>query len=79
MAYKRKRIILKCLLLCLQNDEGAPLMCFSDDKNTWELQGILSHHENCGRNRHPSVYTTMNSRIQEWIFNTTGGKMSKVK
>lgn len=55
-------------------------MCFSDSTNTWELQGILSHHENCGRSRHPSVYTSISSSVQDWIFNTIGGRLaSKVK
>ncbi|KAK5645811.1 hypothetical protein RI129_004275 [Pyrocoelia pectoralis] len=54
------------------NDEGAPLMCFSETSNTWELQGLLSHHANCGRNRHPALYTSVNRETREWIRNTTG-------
>ncbi|KAG5883592.1 hypothetical protein JTB14_004786 [Gonioctena quinquepunctata] len=54
------------------NDEGAPLMCFSETTGTWELHGLLSHHDNCGSNKHPAVYTTINSNLRLWIANTIG-------
>nr|XP_023017097.1 transmembrane protease serine 11E-like [Leptinotarsa decemlineata] len=54
------------------NDEGAPLMCFSDTTALWELHGLLSHHDNCGSNKHPAVYTTVNSNLRLWIANTIG-------
>lgn len=47
-------------------------MCFSDVKNTWELQGILSHHENCGKSRHPSVFTAVSPELKTWIYKTIG-------
>lgn len=56
------------------NDEGAPLMCFSDEVSSWELQGVLSNHDNCGKSNHPAVYTAINNKIKEWIFNTIGRK-----
>ncbi|XP_031344981.1 uncharacterized protein LOC116172030 isoform X2 [Photinus pyralis] len=58
------------------NDEGAPLMCFSEISNTWELQGLLSNHANCGRNRHPALYTSINHDIRGWITNTTGIRLT---
>ncbi|KAF5269253.1 hypothetical protein FQR65_LT02554 [Abscondita terminalis] len=54
------------------NDEGAPLMCFSDISNTWELRGLLSYHANCGRSRHPALYSSITEDTRQWISNTTG-------
>lgn len=46
-------------------------MCFSDENSSWELQGILSSHQNCGKNSLPAIYTNINSKsIREWIVNT---------
>lgn len=49
-------------------------MCFDEERNSWELHGILSHHDNCGRSHHPSIYTTINSDIRLWITNVIGYK-----
>ncbi|RZC34106.1 Trypsin, Ehrlichia rpt, Ldl recept a, SEA and/or FXa inhibition domain containing protein [Asbolus verrucosus] len=55
------------------NDEGAPLMCFSESAgSTWELQGVLSHHDNCARSKHPAIYTAINAKIRKWVINTIG-------
>ncbi|KAK4879292.1 hypothetical protein RN001_007438 [Aquatica leii] len=54
------------------NDEGAPLMCFSDASNTWELRGLLSYHANCGRSRHPALYSSINKDTRQWISHTIG-------
>ncbi|EFA04636.2 serine protease P146 [Tribolium castaneum] len=59
------------------NDEGAPLMCFSDSSGTWELQGILSHHDNCARSKHPAIYTSINDKMRRWVINTIGQKPSR--
>ncbi|XP_044268825.1 uncharacterized protein LOC123014006 isoform X2 [Tribolium madens] len=59
------------------NDEGAPLMCFSDSSSTWELQGILSHHDNCARSKHPAIYTSINDKMRRWVINTIGQKPSR--
>lgn len=56
----------------LQNDEGAPLMCFSDTTYSWELQGLLSHHDNCGSNKHPAIFTAIEPKLKSWIINTVG-------
>ena len=54
------------------NDEGAPLMCFSEVSNTWELHGLLSYHANCGRTHHPALYSSINNEARNWISNVTG-------
>lgn len=64
-------LLINWFSIILQNDEGAPLMCFSDENSSWELQGILSSHQNCGKNSLPAIYTNINSKsIREWIVNT---------
>ncbi|KAL1491148.1 hypothetical protein ABEB36_011789 [Hypothenemus hampei] len=59
------------------NDEGAPLMCYSEPETRWELQGILSHHENCGLGRHPAIYSSINGKIKRWITETIGQALIK--
>jgi hypothetical protein len=59
------------------NDEGAPLMCFSDSAGTWELQGVLSHHDNCARSKHPAIYTSINEKMRKWVINTIGQKPAR--
>lgn len=55
------------------NDEGAPLMCFSDKTTTWELQGLLSHHGNCGStNKHPAIYTAIDHTLKTWMSHIIG-------
>ncbi|CAH0558245.1 unnamed protein product [Brassicogethes aeneus] len=54
------------------NDEGAPLMCFEDSTHTWELQGVLSHNENCGKSKHPAIYTAINEKLRQWVLSTVG-------
>lgn len=54
------------------NDEGAPLMCFNDDSDQWQLEGILSYHGNCGKRPHPAIYNSITSNISTWIRRTVG-------
>ncbi|KAJ8964247.1 hypothetical protein NQ314_005034, partial [Rhamnusium bicolor] len=54
------------------SDEGAPLMCFSNASESWELQGILSHPENCGSSPHPATYSSIDLKLRSWITNTIG-------
>lgn len=67
--------LLRCAFI-FQNDEGAPLMCFSDTAGTWELHGLLSYHGNCGRNRHPALYSSIDAESRKWILNTIGLKVT---
>ena len=60
------------LQISFQNDEGAPLMCFSNRTSTWELQGLLSYHGNCGRRPQPTVYSAMTPQLLNWIVRTIG-------
>lgn len=63
-----------CFSPFFQNDEGAPLLCLSDSTATWELQGILSYHDNCGKTNHPAIYTAISSKIKSWVTNTIGNQ-----
>ncbi|KAF2358684.1 SRCR-like domain [Trinorchestia longiramus] len=51
-------------------DEGSPLMCQSSD-GSWRLEGLLSHHSNCGTAKHPAVFTATGA-LETWILNTIG-------
>ncbi|KAI4465879.1 transmembrane protease serine [Holotrichia oblita] len=57
------------------NDAGAPLMCYSKDTSSWQLYGILSYSNSCGRSSHPSVYTSISPKITKWITNTIGPRL----
>lgn len=57
------------------NDEGAPLMCYSEKTSHWTLQGILSYHGNCGRRPQPAVYSSMSHELLNWIVQTVGNSL----
>lgn len=54
----------------LQGDEGSPLMCLTKG-GSWELEGLLSHHSNCGTAKHPAIFTATRA-LNTWILNTIG-------
>lgn len=56
-----------------QNDEGAPLMCYSED--SWQLHGLLSYHGNCGRRPQPAIYSGMTEKLMHWIVQTVGNDL----
>lgn len=47
-------------------------MCYSDITKSWQIRGVLSHQDNCGKSHHPSVYTSINSDIRLWISKVIG-------
>jgi len=56
------------------NDEGSPLMCLSDS-GVWQLQGVLSHHGECGgRSVRPAIFTAIH-QVREWIASTVGSNL----
>lgn len=62
-----------CICDYLQNDEGAPLMCFNLTSNAWELHGLLSYHSNCGRSHHPAIFASLTyAPIHRWLTNNIG-------
>lgn len=63
------------LFIQFQNDEGAPMMCYSNSNNVWELHGILSYHGNCGRRPQPVIYNSLFGEIKNWIINTIGNSL----
>lgn len=48
-------------------------MCQASD-GSWQLEGLLSHHSNCGTAKHPAIFTATRT-LNTWILNTIG--MSK--
>lgn len=56
----------------LQNDAGAPLICYSDTKSAWEVKGVLSYHSGCRRHPQPNVYSRLTGMLLDWITNTVG-------
>lgn len=65
----------KKIFFISQNDEGAPLMCFSEEIGVWELQATLSYHGNCGKRPQPVIYNSLAGDISEWIVNTIGNNL----
>lgn len=72
---RMQEILMLVLMLQLQNDEGAPLMCFDEKKSSWELHGILSYHGNCGRRPQPTIYSAMSEQLIHWITKTVGNDL----
>lgn len=50
-------------------------MCFSVKKSTWELEGILSYHGNCGKRPQPTVYSAITKSLLNWIVKTIGNNL----
>ncbi|XP_018321049.1 uncharacterized protein LOC108734135 [Agrilus planipennis] len=57
-----------------EDDQGAPLMCFSESSQNWELRGLLSLDGNCQKFHRPSLFTSTSGEIGTWIENTIGTK-----
>lgn len=47
-------------------------MCLSETSQSWQLQGILSYHENCGKSQHPPIYTKIGKEMKRWMADTIG-------
>lgn len=61
--------------LLLQNDKGAPLMCYSVKLANWQVHGILSYQGNCGGRPQPNVYNSLARNVSTWIVNTVGNSL----
>ncbi|XP_055326468.1 uro-adherence factor A-like isoform X3 [Sitodiplosis mosellana] len=70
-------------LICMENndndekcqintDEGAPLLCYSSSRASWQLKGILSYRNDCRRHALPAVYSELTSSLLKWITKTIG-------
>jgi hypothetical protein len=58
--------------IACNNDEGAPIFCYSNSNQQWILKGVLSYHSNCKKHVVPSIYSGLNSSVISWIKNTIG-------
>lgn len=56
----------------LQTDEGAPLLCYSNAKSSWQMKGMLSYRSGCRRHPLPAVYSELTPSIIKWITKTIG-------
>lgn len=57
-----------------QTDEGAPLMCYSNSKSSWQMKGILSYRNGCRRHTLPAVYSAFTPSLLKWITKTIGNE-----
>lgn len=57
-----------------QTDEGAPLMCYSNSKGSWQMKGILSYRNGCRRHTLPAVYSAFTPSLLKWITKTIGNE-----
>lgn len=69
---KWKISLISLIFWIFQTDEGAPLLCYSNTKSSWQMKGILSYRSGCRRHALPAVYSQFTPSILKWITKTIG-------